>query len=81
MTLRIDGADSAILGMAFRCGQPPIIVYGDTELVAHFVGEGMTEEEAEEWIQFNIVGAWVGEDTPAVLARMTVEEIEEACSE
>jgi len=24
----------------------------------------MTEEDAEEWMEYNVVGAWVGETTP-----------------
>ena len=26
--------------------------------------DGMTREEAIEWMEFNVVGAWVGETTP-----------------
>lgn len=66
-TLLIPEADSALVGFARRCGQPDVAVYDYRKLVAHFVAGGMTEEEAEEWISFNIEGAWLGPSTPAIL--------------
>jgi hypothetical protein len=32
--------------------------------------DGMDEEEAWEYYQFNIAGSWVGESTPLFLERM-----------
>ena len=89
-TLLIDGADSAILGYVYRCGQTPLVVYvyrcGQTPLVVydyerlmlHYQGGGMTEEEAVEWIETNVVGAWMGAGTPGVLMRANREEIARA---
>ncbi len=37
----------------------------------------MTEEEAVEYLEFNTVGAWVGEQTPVFVYPMTMEEIDE----
>lgn len=65
--LLIPDADSALLGLAYRCGQPPVAVYDYRKLVAHFVAGGMAEEEAEDWIACNIEGAWLGPSTPAIL--------------
>ena len=36
----------------------------------------MTYEEAMEYVDFNIAGAWVGERTPVILYQYTLEEIE-----
>lgn len=36
----------------------------------------MTEEEAFEYLEFNILGAWVGEETPMFVHPMTMEEID-----
>jgi hypothetical protein len=33
----------------------------------------MTTEEAQEWMDYNIVSAWVGEKTPAFLWPFEVE--------
>jgi hypothetical protein len=31
------------------------------------VRDGMDEEEAEEYISYNCIGAWVGEQTPIIV--------------
>jgi hypothetical protein len=66
----IPGKDAALIGVVERCGQPAFAVYDRGLLVALYVREGMTEEEAEEWITVDIDGAWVGDGTPAVLVRV-----------
>lgn len=76
-TLVIPGADAALLGYVARCGQLPIAVYDHEKLVAHFVASGMSEDEAVEWVDVNVVGAWVGAGTPGVLVRATREDLDE----
>lgn len=71
--LEISGAEAAILGTVWRCGQAPFVVYDYEKLVDFFVQEGMTHDDAEEWISYNIEGAWVGPNTPGVLRRLEVE--------
>ena len=66
-TLMIPGADACILGTFRRCGQPTVIAYDYPKLVQHFIAQGMTQDDAEEWIDVNIEGAWVGSGTPAVV--------------
>jgi hypothetical protein len=63
----ITGADDAVVGYYQRCGQPAIVIYGYEELVQHFVTDGMDIDEASEWVSYNIEGAWMGEDTPAIM--------------
>jgi hypothetical protein len=81
VTLLVDGADDAIIGYINRCGQPMVVIYDYQRLVEHFVSEGMSEDEATEWIEFNIIGAWIGEGTPGVLMRATNEDILELIDE
>lgn len=69
----IDGADAALLGIGVRCGQPNIAVYDFDRLVEVFVGHGMDEEDAIEYVEFNIVGAWVGPGTPLIVYGRTTE--------
>lgn len=71
--LVIPGAETAVLGTVWRCGQAPFVVYDYEQLVLFFVGQGMTHDDAEEWISFNVEGAWVGPNTPGVLRRLEVE--------
>lgn len=59
-----DGFDSAIIGIARRCGQPSLIAYSYDKAVAHLISEGMSYEDAVEWMEFNVVGAWMGQNTP-----------------
>lgn len=66
-TLKIDGADAAIIGYAQRCGEPVVVVYDYQRLVAVFMQHGMDEEQSREWVDVNIVGAWMGKGTPIVM--------------
>lgn len=70
-----DQFDIAILGVLRRCGQEDIIVYDENTVIDILVQEdGMTPEEAVEYYEFNIVGAWVGEDTPGFLHAADMDE-------
>jgi hypothetical protein len=62
-----SGCDEAIVGLGHRCGCDTVVVYDYDKLVDVFIQQGMEEEESIEWIDFNILGAWIGEDTPIVL--------------
>ena len=63
--LKADGFDKAILGVGRRCSQPDLIVYDYDKCCEILVKrDKMTYEEAEEFMEFNVVGAWVGESTP-----------------
>ena len=65
--LVMDGYDDCIAGICTRCGQPPIIIYDQVKVLEALVAGGRTKEEATEYFEFNMVNAWVGEDTPAFL--------------
>ena len=62
--------DKCIIGVATRCGMSPSTVYDRDQLILAFMEDGMTEEEASEYISFNIEGAYVGEATPLVMVRV-----------
>jgi hypothetical protein len=59
--------DEAIVGIGSRCGQPDLLVYSYEKIIDVLVKDGMEREEATEYADFNIVGAWVGEHTPIIL--------------
>ncbi len=67
--LTADGFDDALVGIGRRCSQPALAVYDYEKCVAVLVGQGMTEEDAVEHMEFNVVGSWVGENTPLFLCR------------
>jgi len=73
--LMIPGADDAVIGTVKRCSQDEFVVYDYEKLVASFVRQGMDRDEAEEWIDFNISGAWVGSRTPGILVSGSADDI------
>jgi len=56
-----DGFDDAIIG--FEPNQWKV-VYSRNECIKVMVKEGMDDEEAIEYLEFNTFGAYVGEKTP-----------------
>lgn len=68
--LKIDGHDDAILGPACiwrGSSRVDVLVY-DAELIREsLMRDGMTSEDAREFIEFNIEGAYVGEHTPVLV--------------
>lgn len=65
--LCFDGFDEAIIGISERCGQPPLAVYSRSGILEILMRDGCTPEEAVEFYEYNMVGAWVGEHTPIVV--------------
>lgn len=67
-TLVYDGFEDAFLGYAERCASPGVAIYSFTKMVEVLVErDGMSEEDAEEYLHFNVLGGWLGEKTPYVL--------------
>ena len=66
-----DGLDDAILGQASVWNgneRVEVLVYDADLMIKVFVDrDGMSEEEANEYILFNIEGAYIGEDTPVLV--------------
>lgn len=56
--------DKAIVGMVERCGSSPVVLYSTPKLRRAFMRQGMTREEAQEWMDLNVLGAYLGEGTP-----------------
>ena len=62
--LLADGLDEAFLGVSCGFG-PSKAVYDWDKCVDIFMKrDEMTREEAEEYMNFNVTGAYVGEQTP-----------------
>ena len=58
------GLDAAVIGIALR-GTKPVAVYDYDLMVAAFMqNDGWTRDDAVEWIEFNVTGAFVGAGTP-----------------
>jgi hypothetical protein len=64
----MDGFEEAFIGFSRRCGQPTLATYSFNKMLQVLTDrDGMEVEEAEEYISFNCVGAWMGELTPVIL--------------
>lgn len=71
--LKIEGHDNAIIGPALlwnanmENSRVEVLVY-DAEIIRfNLMKQGMTSEEAREFIEFNIEGAYLGPDTPILV--------------
>lgn len=65
--LVFDQLDEAILyfGMQFN---RPIAIYDREKCIDIFAGGMDNTEDAEEYFEFNVAGAWIGEGTPVFIS-------------
>lgn len=69
--LLADGFDAAFMGVAPSPAGDMVAVYDIDQCVNLLVAQGMTVEEAEEYFEFNVAGAYVGDQTPLFLKVMS----------
>lgn len=67
--VKADGWDKAFIGFVERCGQLPTACYDKQKIIELAIEDGMSEEQAVEYFEYNINGAYVGEYTPFYLTR------------
>jgi hypothetical protein len=66
--LLADGYEDAFVGIIERCGQPALVVYDAWKCVEILIErDKMDPDEAMEFFQFNTLGAWAGDNSPAYL--------------
>jgi hypothetical protein len=70
--LLADGLEGAFLGVAQRFNSY-FAVYDADRCIEIFMESGSSYEEAVEHFEFNVVGAWVGEATPAFIKLLPTE--------
>tara|TARA_R100000700_G_scaffold20358_1_gene27102 strand:+ start:44 stop:283 length:240 start_codon:yes stop_codon:yes gene_type:complete len=76
--LKWDGFDSAIIGVGERNNTDSMIVYDYDKMINVLVTrDSMTHEEAEEYLDFNVIGAWIGDTTPIIVNKKSIKEINE----
>jgi hypothetical protein len=65
--------DRFIVGLSERFGQPLVLAYDLDAIRDAFVNEdGMDPDDADEYIEFNVLGAWMGDATPTFLRKPCV---------
>ena len=58
--------DEAIIGVTYRFGMDPVVAY-DRTIVIDILARDMPREDAEEFFEFNTIGAWMGDLTPVFI--------------
>ena len=72
--LVMTGYDDCVIGVLERYGMEPIVLYDKKKVIEQLIEEGCDDYEgAVEYYEFNQLGAWVGEGTPAFLVRLPEE--------
>jgi len=68
--LLADGFDRALLGIGRAANGLAIAVYCRNKCISVLREQGMTRLEAEEYFDYNVQGAYVGERTPMFVERI-----------
>ncbi len=61
-----DGLEEAFIGIGYQFDDP-IAIYSKSKAIQCFIDQGMDEEQALEYFDYNVVGANVGGATPIFL--------------
>ncbi len=68
------GFEDAVVGYVERYGMAPVILLDREKCESIMVKrDGMTWEEAREYFEFNVLGAYLGEATPAFMTKVDDE--------
>jgi hypothetical protein len=66
--LLMDGFDEAYIGHTQPMNQPILAVYSYNKMVETLMfRDGMNYDDAAEYIEFNCIGAYIGEQTPIIV--------------
>ena len=68
-----DGFDDALIGYMERAGMPSVACYDKNKCI-EILANSMSYEDAIEYFYFNVIGAYVGENTPCFLTMTSEEE-------
>ena len=61
-----DGLEKAFIGIGYQF-HTPVALYSKNKAIQCLIDQGMDEEQALEYYDFNIAGAYVGDNTPIFL--------------
>ena len=69
--IKMDGYEKCIVGVVEQFGRPPILCYDKRKILAKLIDDGMSYDEAEEFFEYNQIGAYIGDSTPCFVTLMT----------
>jgi hypothetical protein len=64
--LLADGLEEAFIGIGYQF-TTPLAIYSKAKAIQCLMEQGMDEEQAYEYFDYNVAGAYVGEQTPIFL--------------
>lgn len=70
-TIILDGLDDCCVGIDMKT---ETLIYDYSLITQKFINDGMTYEEAVEYIEFNIVGLYCGDKTPIIMTPVKYDE-------
>jgi|TARA_R110000824_G_scaffold66566_1_gene172670 hypothetical protein len=71
-----NGFEEAFVGIVRSCGEEPKACYDYDKCIEVLISrDKMSYEEAIDFFEFNVIGAYVGEHTPAFLESIALSEI------
>ena len=59
-----DEYDDCVIGIGYRFSAGPLAVYSIPKVLKVMQGWGMDDQEAQEFFEYNTIGAWMGDGTP-----------------
>ena len=62
--LLADGLDDALIGWGMQATKMPVAIYNYDKCVEILINEGSSQDDAIEWMEYNVTNAWYGEGTP-----------------
>ena len=68
--LLADGFDEALIGVGRQFSSPCAAVYDQTKCIEILTGQGMSHEEGQEYFDFNVIGSYVGDQTPVFVIKL-----------
>jgi hypothetical protein len=73
-TLKADGFDDAIIGVDFNY-EPAKLVYSKQAMIEVLIEDGMSLDDAIEYLEYNVFCAYIGEGTPIYIDTGTPGEV------
>jgi hypothetical protein len=73
--IKVEGHDNAYLGVGVSFGELDRLVYDTDIIIDNLKKQGMTQEEAQEYFNYNIVDAYLGQKMPVYVSKISLEDL------
>ena len=73
--IKLDGFEDCYLGIGESYGDHPALIYDHEKIIKQLEQDGMSEEEAQEYFEYNILGSYLGEKMPIFLNRIPLDDL------